>query len=233
LRWQSDVDDIVQDVFVHALKICHALTVAAVCKLARQSAIAQEIAKIQAKMEEQTASDETIKNLEHLLELRTARLEDLKKMHDAGVVQTTDVQTAEADLLSAKIELDKTRAALKRANGGEQLDTWNNELSHIAIDRAETEARLKFLGDVSANTEGELSTRREAEKLAEEAQPKLAQAEKTISELSEQLEQIKQEQENIEPLRVMLPDEPNDTATDSTPDAAPNKSDASPNKNAK
>ncbi len=84
---------------------------------AREKAITDQIAKTQAKMQEKTDVDETIKNLQQLLQLRTQRLEDLKKMSDLKVTPSADAQNAEADVLSAKIELDKTRAALRRANG--------------------------------------------------------------------------------------------------------------------
>jgi hypothetical protein len=198
---------------------------------AREKAIADQIAKTQAKMQQQTDSDETIKNLEQLLQLRTERLENLKKMSDLKVAPATDVQSAEADVLSAKIELDKTRAAFRRANGGEQLDAWNNELSHIAIDRAETEARLKYLSQVSSQTEQQLRDRRDAERKAEEARPKLAEAEKQIADLSHQLDRVKKEQEDIQPLRVVLPDEPGDKTDSATPaDANPAKADSNSGK---
>ncbi|HTQ38134.1 MAG TPA: hypothetical protein VMJ32_03850 [Pirellulales bacterium] len=201
---------------------------------ARQKAIDNEMAKTQIKMHDSADSDDTLKSLERLLELRTERLETLKKMRDSGVAPTADMQAAEADVLSSKIELDKTRSALKRANGGEQLDAWNNELSRLAIDRAETEARLKFLGDVSAETEQQLRARRDAEKQAEEAQPKLAEAEKRIEELSKQLEEVKKSQESIEPLRVLLPDDTDDTAKSATAtEADSEKTDSNAAKNAK
>ncbi|HZZ27216.1 MAG TPA: hypothetical protein VFE46_04345 [Pirellulales bacterium] len=184
---------------------------------AREQAIAKEIAQTQQKMFEKTASDDTVKNLEHLLQLRTERLERLKKMRDTGAVPATDEQTAEADVLTAKIELDKSRAALKRANGGEQLDAWNNELSHIAIDRAETEARLKFLAQAGDETTQQLRDRRYAEGIAAEAQTKLATAVSQLHILTNQLEQLTMEQGKIEPLRVVLPDEPDDNIQPSLP----------------
>jgi hypothetical protein len=149
-------------------------------------------------------------------------------------ITSHEIQKAETDVLTAKIELDKTRAALKRANGGEQLDAWNNELSHIAVDRAETQARSIYLDTVSHETEAQLRDRRNQEKLADDARPKLAEADKTIADLSQKLDWVKQQQQNIAPLRVTLADEAGEktdsaSPTDAQTSGTHSKSDKNPN----
>ena len=137
---------------------------------ARDQAINDEIKKTELRLATKTDSDETIKNLITLLQMRVDRLDSLKKLQAAGVAPTQELQSAEADVLSAKIELDKTRAALKRTSGGDQLDALNNELSRLAIDRAETLARRDYLKKISDETEKQLRESRERRKTRQRRQ---------------------------------------------------------------
>jgi hypothetical protein len=187
---------------------------------ARDQAINDEIKKTELRLASKTDSDETIKNLITLLQMRIDRFDSLKKLQAAGVAPTQELQSAEADVLSAKIELDKTRAALKRTSGGDQLDALNNELSRLAIDRAETLARRDYLKKISDETEKQLRESREEEKLAGDAKPVLEEAQNQIDKLNSRLDQLKEDQKNIEPLRLEVVDEPDDSATPSKPTTA-------------
>ena len=178
---------------------------------AREKAIAREIEKCRARMDDSEAKDETVSTLQRLLKLRMDRLDREKQLHQTGVSTEQDVRTAEADVLTAKIDLDKTRAALKRAAGGEQLDAFTAELSRLAIDRAETQARRDWLEKLSKETSLSLTERREAERRLESLRPKLAKAEHNREDYQTQLEEIRKSLENIQPIHVTLPDE---SATD-------------------
>lgn len=181
---------------------------------ARESAIADQIKKTEAKMAGATESDETLRGLEKLFALRSEQLNRLKQLRSKNAVAEQEVQTREAGVLSAKIELDKAKAALKRASGGERLETFNDELSRLAIDRAEAKARFAYLEEASKNLADELRNREAAEHRIEEAKPKLDEATKQIRKLSEQLATVKAAQEKIEPIRVILPPEEAEAASE-------------------
>ena len=187
---------------------------------ARDQAINDEIKKTELRLDAKTGSDDTIKNLDRLLQMRIDRLDSLKKLQAAGVAPTQELQSAEADVLSAKIELDKTRAALKRSSGGDQLDALNNELSRLAIDRAETLARRDYLKKISDETEQRLRQSREEEKRAGDARPVLEEAQNQIEMLTHELDRLKENEKNIEPLRLEVVDEPDDSTSPSKPTTA-------------
>jgi DNA repair exonuclease SbcCD ATPase subunit len=174
---------------------------------AREKAIAREIEKCKSRMEDSEAKDETVSTLQRLLKLRMDRLDREKQLHQTGVSPEQDVRAAEADVLTAKIDLDKTRAALKRAAGGEQLDAFTGELSRLAIDRAETQARRDWLEKLSKETSLSLTERREAERRLESLKPKLAKAEQERENYQTQLQEARHTLENIQPLQLVLPDE--------------------------
>jgi hypothetical protein len=177
---------------------------------ARERAIAREMEKCRARMDESEAKDETVGTLQRLLKLRMDRLDREKQLHQTGVSPEQDVRTAEADVLTAKIDLDKTRAALKRAGGGEQLDAFTAELSRLAIDRAETQARRDWLEKLSKDTSQNLTERREVDHRLELAKRELPAAENSAVETKHQLDDTKKDLENIQPLHLLLPDDSSD-----------------------
>jgi len=177
---------------------------------AREKAIAGEIDKYKEQVEAKVTRDETLSNLQRLLKLRLDQLERLKQIDTKakGVVSQEDIQKGEADVLAVKIDLDKTRAALNRSAGGEQLDAFTAELSRLAIDRAETQARRDWLEKLSIETSRNLTERREAEHRLDSLKPKLAKAELDREDYQTRLQQVRYNLENIQPLHLLLPDEP-------------------------
>ena len=174
---------------------------------AREKAIIDEIKKTEAKLTGKADNDETIQGLEKLLMLRVQQLDRMKALRTKNAIAEQEVQPAEAGVLSAKIELDKAKAALERTSGGERLDALNDELSRLTIDRAEAKARFAYLEEASATLEKELRNRDEAERRIDAARPKFEEANRTIRLYSDQLPIIKAAQEKIEPIRVILPPE--------------------------
>lgn len=172
---------------------------------ARETAIAVEIKKTETKMAGTTESDETLRGLAKLLVLRSEQLKRLHALRGTTEVRDPEVQMAEVGVLSSKIEYDKAKAALKRASGGERLETFNDELSRLAIDRAEAKARFAYLEEASKSLAEELRNREAAEHRIAEAKPKFDEAIKQIRRLSDQLATVKTAQEKIEPIRVILP----------------------------
>ena len=151
---------------------------------ARESAIHDQMAKIASQMDQKNNNDETLENLQRLLKLRIERFDNLKKQQAAGVITVEELQGAESEMLAAKIDLEKTRNSVKHANGGDQLDALTAELSRLAIDRAETQARRDYLKKKDDSVEHSLQERREAERQLQLDQPKLTAAEDKIKDLT-------------------------------------------------
>ena len=117
---------------------------------ARAKALAEELKATESRTQEQAKGDEVLVSLARLLALREQQIERMKSLQARNSVSQQEVQNAEADMLSAKIEYAKRREALLRTNGGDRLNALNDELSHVSIERAETTARLKYIEETSA-----------------------------------------------------------------------------------
>jgi len=117
---------------------------------ARAKALAEEIKRTESQARDHAQSDEVLVSLARLLALREQQVERMKALQVRNSVTQQEVQNAEADMLSAKIEYAKRREALLRANGGDRLNALNDELGHLSIERAETTARLKYLEETSS-----------------------------------------------------------------------------------
>lgn len=118
---------------------------------ARAKALAEEIKRTESQARDHAESDEVLVSLARLLALREQQVERIKTLQARNSVTQQEVQHAEADMLSAKIEYAKRREALLRNSGGDRLSTLNDELNHVSIERAETMARLKYLEETSAS----------------------------------------------------------------------------------
>ncbi len=106
------------------------------------------------------------------------------------------------------------------------------------IDRAETEARVKYLQDVLNETKAAESNERKLhlalEATTEKKPTKLGDTQNQIEFLSGELDRVKYLQENIEPLQVALPDEAEDTVQPTSPTGAnPSGANSNSDKNGK
>jgi hypothetical protein len=120
---------------------------------ARQSAIEEQIAKIEAQIATKLEPDPVTAELKQLVEMHASQLAAMERAsptskltptHPARVTAFVDIKEK---LTRARIELAQRQQQLNKAAGGDQLVKYNNELADMAIQSAEKAAALKVLND--------------------------------------------------------------------------------------
>jgi len=109
---------------------------------ARREAIGEQFAKIRREAEEILDEDTVTRELAKLIQMNTKVVAQVEKMVANGRQSAGDLAEAQQGLTRAKIELARRQEELSKSAGGGQLDEYTRELSTIAIDMAETRARL-------------------------------------------------------------------------------------------
>lgn len=89
---------------------------------------------------------EIAQKLRDLVQLQRLKLDDLKKLHDAGSVSTGELRDVERQLLEAEIRLAEFELPLNQA----QLQEFQQELTAVSIERAEKTARLQRVEELLA-----------------------------------------------------------------------------------
>jgi len=154
---------------------------------ARRQATSEELDKLKQQAQAKAADNETLRTLKRIVELRKARFDRLKAMNAQNLASREDADKAEEEMLSAMVDLDRATAAAQKSESQSQLDALAADLSKIAIDRAEAEARLRFLDNACGATEGQLKDRRDADLAASRLQAQLKDKEERRAELQQQL----------------------------------------------
>lgn len=153
---------------------------------ARKAATSDELEKLR-QQSASKADNETLHTLKRIVELRKARFDRLKAMNTQGVASREDADKAEEEMLSAMVDLDRATVAAQRGDLQSQLDALAADLSRLAIDRAEAEARAKFLLAARTETEALLDKRRDADLAASRLQDQLKDREVRRAMLQQQL----------------------------------------------
>jgi len=112
---------------------------------ARQKAVREQIAAVQAAAGKQLADDRVTRELEQLEHTNALNLANLKKQAEAGRVTAAELAQAQESAARIRIDLARRREELSRQAGGGQLEEFTKELSRIAIDKAEKEAQLQIV----------------------------------------------------------------------------------------
>jgi hypothetical protein len=154
---------------------------------ARKDATSEEFEKLKLQSQAKAAENETLHTLKRIVELRKARFDRVKALNSQGVAPREEADKAEEEMLSAMVDLDRATAAAQKSESQTQLDALAADLSKIAVDRAEAEARVKFLLDAREETATELNRRRDADLAASRLRAQLKDKEGRRAELQQQL----------------------------------------------
>ena len=115
-------------------------------KKARREALEKEIAEQAATLQKQTDSDPVARELKTIVEVRTAKLDNLKKLVDSGQASQGELNDAIASVAEARAKLaERQRGGGAIAGGGETLEALNRERVNLSVDLRELEARLEFV----------------------------------------------------------------------------------------
>ncbi len=113
---------------------------------ARREAINRETAEISKRMEDKMGNDPVIGNLKEILELNINKRALAKQMVENGTAPQTEISEPEEKIARTQIEIAERQEELKKQAGGSS-EKWSNDLSEMAIQTAEMEARLNFVNN--------------------------------------------------------------------------------------
>jgi hypothetical protein len=112
---------------------------------ARQQAIQAQIAEIGKRAEQAAASDPVIDELQKALQIRQREAERFQVLFERGEVSDSELSDAMASIPRLRAEIAERREHAIHEHGGNLLGDLNQELSRLAVDRAELEAHLASL----------------------------------------------------------------------------------------
>jgi chromosome segregation ATPase len=114
-------------------------------KTARQTAIANAIAKLSDQVAQTLSADPITDQLQEVVEVRQKEFDDVKRKHPVAVASDADVDRAVAALAEAKAAVLERKEAAANAAGADTIHKWNNDLLSLSIDLDELNARMKDL----------------------------------------------------------------------------------------
>ena len=141
--------------------------------------------------------------------MRKARFESNKALNEKakGVISQDDMDKSEEQMLTAIVELDRAKASLQKGESQSLLDSLTADLSKIAVDRAEAEARLSYLERATKEAAHELDSRRDSDRRSERLHAQIKDKQERREILQQQLNQIEDALNNPGPyLQISLPD---------------------------
>lgn len=112
---------------------------------ARQKAVSEQLARVAREVTKTAAEDPVLAELEKVVKLREPATEHAKALAAKGAASQADVSQAEEILALARADVARQRQVASQAAGGKLLGELNQDLMTVAIDLAETEARLLFV----------------------------------------------------------------------------------------
>ena len=132
---------------------------------ARESATQSQIKIATDRFEKDSETSEITSALQQLVELRSLEVVHLKQanMKKSDAVTQSEIDQASARAVEAKIQLLTAKAKKQTGAENEQVKELNNQLTKLAIDRVEIEAKLEFLKDEILMADKELRESRKAE----------------------------------------------------------------------
>jgi hypothetical protein len=108
----------------------------------------------------QTASNETVDALKQLVALREKNADRVKELNQAGIVATqSEVDEAATRVLETKIQLFAALDKKQAPAHNEPLDNLQAELTRLAIDRSEQQARLEYLAKMREEAQERIARR--------------------------------------------------------------------------
>ncbi len=120
---------------------------------ARGKAIEEQIERTRRDAERRLAQDTVTQELQKLVQMNEDHLGLLRKQFETGRLPAAELAQAQENLARAKIDLARRQEELSKAAGGDRLESFNSQLSQMAIQMAETRARLDMLRTQQSETE--------------------------------------------------------------------------------
>ncbi len=124
---------------------------------ARRKAMYMQIEEARQQADRRLAQDTVTQELEKLVQISTSHLELLQLRVTAGQMPQAELASAQESVARARIELARRREELAKLTGGGRIEQYESDLSKMAIDEAESRARLDVLRRQLADVQGQLT----------------------------------------------------------------------------
>ncbi len=124
---------------------------------ARRKAMYRQMEEASVQADRRLAQDTVTQELEKLVQISTSHLELLQQRVTAGQMPQAELASAQESVARARIELARRREELTKLTGGGRIEQYDGELSKMAIDEAESRARLEVLRKQLADVQGQLT----------------------------------------------------------------------------
>lgn len=168
---------------------------------AREEAITHQIAKVAQQVEKDVQQTEVTRELHRIVELRERAVAAIQAQ--AELASEMDLTQALERLASARAEFARYREEAARHAGGDTLDELNRQLIELAVETAETDARMDALRE-------QLEVLRSGPRLRlaneyhEEVRPALDDARDRLRELREVLRELETMAGEVTPPSVRI-----------------------------
>jgi hypothetical protein len=157
---------------------------------ARRNAIEKQIARTHTELRHKQEGDEITEELAKIVQTNEGLLGQLELQVRAGQMPESGLAKAKEAVMKAKIELARRQEDLAWKAAGGQLNQYTQELSEMAVNTAETQARLVWLHKQLEETQVQLDQASRFDPKAAQirvAQGALAVAEDRVMELNRRL----------------------------------------------
>jgi len=123
---------------------------------ARCQAIEKQMLEMTKHIDEKTQNDPVTSELKSILEINLRRVEAAEALYKNGAQSIAELEDIREKLSMARIDLAKRQEEIRRTVGGNQLESYKNELANLTIEFAEDMAGLQEIQKQLAQVEIQL-----------------------------------------------------------------------------
>ncbi|MFB0552447.1 MAG: hypothetical protein ACETWQ_03945 [Phycisphaerae bacterium] len=123
---------------------------------ARCKAIEKQMLVLSKQIEEKTQNDPVTSELKNVLEIHLRRVEAAERLFESGKKSIAELEDIREKLSIAKIDLARRQEEIRRTVGGDQLESYKDELANLTIELAEDMAGLQEIQKRLAQVEIQL-----------------------------------------------------------------------------
>lgn len=112
----------------------------------RRAGLEQAIKEYSSAAVGRAQSDEAVKQLQSVLDIREAELKRKLQLQKVGAIAADEIAQAEAAVAQARADVADAKHRIAGDVGpNSALDVWNRELMNLSIEQAERQARLDYI----------------------------------------------------------------------------------------
>jgi DNA repair exonuclease SbcCD ATPase subunit len=177
-------------------------------EIERQKTMAEARLKDQAsRAAKEASSNEIVDALKQLVALREKNAERLKELNKAGMAAAqSEIDDAGAKVLETKIQLFTLQGKKPTPAQNDQLETLQAELTRLAIDRSEQQARLDYLEHVTQDVSERIAKRADLDQNIKRIDDQLPTANVALRSAQARIKELEEAKTAFKPIDLMKTD---------------------------